>query len=127
MGSSTKSYTNVDLSHSLASLNNFLIYYYCLLEGLILKGLRMENFNFFNSDNTLPPLTSLNFQYEDLKHFFEGYREMMIIHLVGEQTLEDMGINTARYSPGSASRASYDNGRQRAQFDIALLEAYKKS
>lgn len=54
-------------------------------------------------------------------HLFEGYKERMLQHLYGEDYAEEtLEIDVERYSPGSARRFSYDEGRKRAENDISL-------
>ena len=81
----------------------------------------MESFKIVNSYNTMPQVDFLDSQLQELKHYFEGYRETMLIKLVGKQNIDELGINTERYTLGSSSRASYERGRSQANFDITLL------
>lgn len=69
----------------------------------------------------MPQVDFLDSQLQDLKHFFEGYRETMLIKLVGKQNIDELGINTERYTLGSTSRASYERGRSQASFDINFI------
>lgn len=50
----------------------------------------MESFKFINSYNTMPQVDFLVSQLQDLKHFFEGYRETMLIKLVGKQNIDEL-------------------------------------
>ena len=61
-----------------------------------------------------------DYEAQHFKYFFKGYREKVLERLYGEQEVEDMGIDTQRYSPDSARRFSYDEGRKKAQEDCAM-------
>lgn len=61
-------------------------------------------------------------KFQHLKHYGEGYREKMLELIHGEQAVwDELQIDTDRYSPDSARRISYDNGRDDAARDYNLL------
>lgn len=49
--------------------------------------------------------------HQHLTHYFEGYREALLIHTHGEAVvLGEWGIDIDRYAPDGAKRVSYDQG-----------------
>jgi len=58
---------------------------------------------------------------QHLTHYIEGYKEFILTQRKGEQIVEDMGIDTNRFSPGSTRRFSYNEGWFDAQNDYNNL------
>lgn len=62
----------------------------------------------------------LDSKLQHLTYFFEGYRDYVLIRFHGEQKAEDMGVDTQKYSPGSARQVSYEEGQKKAENDLRL-------
>lgn len=63
----------------------------------------------------------LDSELQHLKYFFEGYRDFVLIKFHGEQKAEDVGVDTQKYSPGSARQISYEEGYKKAENDFMPL------
>ena len=75
-----------------------------------------------NSQECMEKINQLDCEIQHIKYYNEGYREKMLDLIHGEEAVWDkLQIDTDRYSPDSARRISYDNGRDDAARDYDLL------
>ena len=73
-----------------------------------------------NETNYLEENLRLDCTIRHMRNFQEGYREGMLYLIHGDKILDELNIDTCRFSPDGPSDVSYKEGWKKAEEDYNL-------